>query len=160
VRLEEDVDKKINQRCVFCEIVVGKAPAHRIYEDELSLGILDINPFAEGHSLVIPKRHVPWWHDLTEEENESLFRVARIIAKKLMKAFAPEFVCLYARGRRIPHTHIFLIPTKSGDFLDRIFNNLERVQESAEELAKLRDPAALAAAALKLSDTEVGKRKS
>jgi histidine triad (HIT) family protein len=149
------MDKKVDQRCVFCEIVAGKAPAHCIYEDELSLGILDINPFAEGHSLVIPKRHVPWWHDLTEEENESLFRVARIIAKKLMQAFAPEFVCLYARGRRIPHTHIFLIPTKSGDFLDRIFNNLERVQESAEELAKLREPAALAAAALKLNDTEV-----
>jgi len=149
------MDKKIDQRCVFCEIVAGKAPAHRIYEDELSLGILDINPFAEGHSLVIPKRHVPWWHDLTKEETESLFRVARIIAKKLMKAFAPEFVCLYARGRRIPHTHIFLIPTKSGDFLDSFFNNLERVQESAEELAKLREPAALAAAALKLNDTEV-----
>jgi histidine triad (HIT) family protein len=151
------MDKKVEQRCVFCEIVAGKTPAHCIYEDELSLGILDINPFAEGHSLVIPKRHVPWWHDLTEEETESLFRVARIIAKKLMKAFAPEFVCLYARGRRIPHTHIFLIPTKSGDFLDSFFNNLERVQESAEELAKLRDPAALAAAArkLKLKGTEV-----
>jgi histidine triad (HIT) family protein len=149
------MDKKVDQRCVFCEIVAGKTPAHCIYEDELSLGILDINPFAEGHSLVIPKRHVPWWHDLTEEETESLFRVARIIAKKLMKAFTPEFVCLYARGRRIPHTYIFLIPTKSGDFLDRIFNNLERVQESAEELAKLREPAALAAAASKLNDTEV-----
>ncbi len=148
------MDKKVDQRCIFCEIVAGKAPAHRIYEDELSLGLLDINPFAEGHSLVIPKRHVPWWHDLTEEETESLFRVARIIAKKLMKAFVPEFVCLYARGRRIPHTHIFLIPTRSGDFLDRIFNNLEKVQESAVELAKLRDPAALAAAAQKLKDSE------
>ena len=149
------MDKNADQRCVFCEIVAGKAPCHRIYEDELSLGILDINPFAEGHSLVIPKRHVPRWHDLTEEETESLFRVARITAKKLMKAFSPEFVCLYARGRRIPHTHIFLIPTKGGDFLDRIFNNLERVQESAQELATLRDPAALEAAARKLKDTEV-----
>jgi histidine triad (HIT) family protein len=148
------MDKKADQRCVFCEIVAGKAPAHRIYEDELSLGLLDINPFAEGHSLVIPKRHVPWWHDLTEEETDSLFRVARIMAKKLMKAFAPEFVCLYARGRRIPHTHIFLIPTKSGDFLDRFFNDLEKVQESAVELAKLRDPAALAAAAQKLKDSD------
>ncbi len=149
------MDKQDDQRCVFCEIVAGNAPAHRIYEDDLSLGILDINPFAEGHSLVIPKRHVPWWHDLTEEENESLFRVARIMAKKLMKAFELEFVCLYARGRRIPHTHIFLIPTKSGDFLDRIFNSLEGMQESAVELAALRDPAALAAAAQKLKGTEV-----
>jgi len=148
------MDKKADATCVFCEIIKGKAPAFRIYEDEFSLGILDINPFAEGHSLVIPKRHVPWWHDLSEKEIESLFRVARIVAKKLMKAFAPEFVCLYARGRRIPHTHIFLIPTQSGDFLDHFFNNLEKVQESAVELAKPRDPSALAAAAQKLKDTE------
>jgi len=148
------MDDKADPRCVFCEIIERKAPAHRIYEDGLSLGILDINPFTDGHCLVIPKRHVPWWHELTEQETESLFRVARTIARKLMKAFAPEFVCLYARGRRIPHTHIFLIPTKSGDLLGRFFNTVEKVQESSEELAKLRDPAALVAAALKLKETD------
>jgi histidine triad (HIT) family protein len=149
------MDKKTDERCVFCEIIEGKAPAHRIYEDELSLGILDINPFTEGHSLVIPKRHVPWWHELTEEETESLFRVARVIAQKLMKAYGPDFICLYARGRRIPHTHIFVLPTISGDLLDRFFDTVEKVQESSEELAKLRDRSALETVALKLKGTEV-----
>jgi histidine triad (HIT) family protein len=148
------MDDKADPRCVFCEIVAGKAPAHRIYEDELSLGILDINPFTEGHCLVIPKRHCPWWHELTEEETGSLFRVARVIAQKLMQAYEPDFVCLYARGRRIPHTHIFLIPTTSGDLLDRFFNSVEKLQESSEELSALRDRAALEAVAAKLKDTE------
>jgi histidine triad (HIT) family protein len=65
--------------CIFCKIVAGKADAYRIYEDELSLGILDINPFTQGHCLVISKRHVTWWHDLTEEEMKSLFSVARVM---------------------------------------------------------------------------------
>jgi histidine triad (HIT) family protein len=136
--------------CVFCDIVEGKAEAYRIHEDEDSLGILDINPFAQGHCLVISKRHVPWWHDLTEQETESLFSVARVISQKIMKAFHPDFVCMYARGRRIPHTHIFLVPTFGGDLLDRFFNALERFQESPAELARLKERQSMEEAADRL----------
>jgi histidine triad (HIT) family protein len=125
--------------CIFCDIIDGNAPGSRIYEDELSLAILDINPFSKGHCLVIPKRHVPWWHELTAEENASLFRVAQIVAEKMMAALKPDFVCMYARGRRIPHTHIFLVPTYQGDVLDRFFNALELFQESPPKLAALRE---------------------
>lgn len=131
------------KRCVFCDIVAGKAEAYRIHEDYHSLCILDINPYAKGHCLVISKRHVPWWYELTEKETESLFRIATIVANKIMKAFDPDFVFLYARGRRIPHTHIFLIPTFSGDILDRFFNALEGFQESPQKLAQLREKASM-----------------
>ena len=56
-----------------------------------------------------------------------------------MAALNPDFVCMYARGRRIPHTHIFLVPTYKGDVLDRFFNALELFQESPPELAALRN---------------------
>ncbi len=46
-----------------------------------------------------------------------------------------------ARGRRIPHTHVFLVPTRPGDVLDRYFNGLGNVQEGSQELAPLREPA-------------------
>ncbi len=128
-----------DNNCIFCKIAAGEAEAHRVYEDDLSLAILDINPLAEGHCLVIPKRHVPWWHDLTKEETESLFSVANAVANKIMSAFKPDFVCMYARGRRIPHTHIFLVPTKKGDPLDRFFNALEGFQEAPPEMMKLRE---------------------
>jgi len=133
------MDESTNEGCIFCDIIDGIAPGSRIYEDELSLAILDINPFSRGHCLVIPKRHVPWWHELTPEENASLFRVAQIMAEKMMTALKPDFVCMYARGRRIPHTHIFLVPTYSGDVLDRFFNALELFQESPPKLAALRE---------------------
>ncbi len=128
----------------------GKAEAYRIHEDEGSLGILDINPFAQGHCLVISKRHVPWWHDLSEEETKSLFTVARVISQKIMKAFHPDFVCMYARGRRIPHTHVFLVPTFGGDLLDRFFNAMERFQESPADLARLKERPSMEGAASRL----------
>ena len=144
------MDPKRESACVFCEIVAGRAKAHRIFEDDLSLAILDINPFSKGHCLVIPKRHVPWWHDLSEEEVESLFRVARAVSQKIMKAFSPDFVAIYARGRRIPHTHIFIVPTYGGDVLDRFFNALEGFQEATMALSKLKDDGELEDAAERL----------
>ena len=134
-------------KCVFCAIANKQAPAHVIREDDLSLALLDINPLSRGHCLVIPKRHVPWWHDMTEEETASVYLTARLVSQKLMKVYTPDFICQYARGRRIPHTHIFLVPTFAGDVLDRFFNTIEIVQEGAGELDSLRRPESLADAA-------------
>lgn len=139
-----------NRGCAFCEIVAGRAPAHVVDEDETSLCLLDIHPFSEGHCLVVSKRHVPWWHDLDEDEAVGLFRMARRMAGRLGQAFAPDFVCMYARGRRIPHTHVFLVPTRKGDVLDGFFNLLERFQESPRELAELEGEARLRQAAEKI----------
>jgi histidine triad (HIT) family protein len=116
-------------------------------EDELSMIILDINPYSEGHCLAITKRHVPWWHEMTEEETASLFTLAHRAANKLMSVVRPDFVCLYARGKRIPHTHVFLIPTREGDVLDRFYGAMEKFQESPRELARLAEPESLDGAA-------------
>jgi len=140
--------------CVFCDIAAGKAEAYKIYEDELSMCILDIHPYTKGHCLVVSKRHVQWWHELTDEENASLFNVAKIVANRMMDKFHPDFIFLYARGRRIPHTHVFLIPTYSGDVLDRFFNALENFQESPEELTRLKEPRAMAEALQILRKTD------
>ena len=140
--------------CAFCDIVAGKAPAHIIDQDDLSMCILDIHPYTKGHCLVISKRHVPWWHELTDEENASLFKLSKTVANRMMDKFNPDFVFLYARGRRIPHTHLFLIPTFSGDVLDRFFNALENFQESPQMLAKLKEPATMADAAQLLRETD------
>lgn len=136
------VDVTMNN-CVFCSMVEGKAPSYKIGEDKLSFAILDINPFSNGHCLVLPKRHVPWWHDLTEDENTSLFRMAKRVSEQIMKVLQPDFVCMYARGRRIPHTHVFLVPTYAGDVLDKFFNALEVFQESPPALTSLRERKAM-----------------
>jgi len=145
--------------CIFCGIVSGKAEAYRVSEDELSLAILDIDPLAPGHCLVIPKRHVSWWHEMTEEETESLFSMAGKLARRMMKTFRPDFVCMYARGRRIPHTHIFLVPTVKGDLLDRFFNALEGAQVFPHAIGPVRGKKALRkTVGLFRSEREKGRR--
>ena len=136
--------------CVFCEIVAGRAPAHIIEDSEHAIALLDINPFAEGHTLVVSKRHEPWWNDLHDDEIASVFALAKRVANRLRETFSPEFICMYARGKRIPHTHVFLVPSRSGDVLDGFFNAMERVQESPQHLAELKKPEALAGALRKL----------
>ena len=103
---------------------------------------------------MLPKRYVPWWHELTGAETTSLFNVARIVANRMMQIFEPDFVMLYTRGRRIPHTHIFLVPTYSGDLLDKYFNTLETIQESPVELTQLRAESSMAEAARQLREVE------
>ncbi len=134
-----------DENCVFCKILRGEAPGHIVGQNEQAVALLDIFPLARGHCLIIPRRHVPWWPDLTPEETAGLFELARQTAKKIMKVYQPEFVSLLARGRRIPHTHIFLVPTSAGDSLDRYFNALEGFQEGAHLLVKNRQPAELQA---------------
>jgi histidine triad (HIT) family protein len=143
-----------NQKCVFCDIISGKAPVYKVMEDDLSMVILDINPYSKGHCLVIPKRHVPWWHEMTEDETVSLFKLAHRAANKIMKTIEPDFVCLYARGKRIPHTHIFLIPTVDGDVLDRFYSAMEKFQESPQELVKIKESEVMKKTAELLIDGE------
>jgi len=142
------------QLCVFCEIVAGKEHAYRVFESEHALVILDIQPFAQGHCLVLSKRHVQFWHDLSAAESAGLFEAAHRVAARLQRALSPDFVCMYARGRRIPHTHIFLIPSYSGDLLDRFFNALELVQESPDRLVAMKQREALEGTARLLREAD------
>ena len=124
--------------CIFCEIIAGKQKAYKVYESKDSLVILDANPLARGHCLAISKRHVQWWHELDRTEISSLFNAAKIVSERIIRLLKPDFVMMYARGRRIPHVHIFLIPTSSGDVIDRFFNTLEGFQESIAGLSEVK----------------------
>jgi histidine triad (HIT) family protein len=138
------------ESCVFCRIAAGVENAYVVCENELSTAILDINPLARGHCLVIPRRHVQWWHELTVEESQSLFELAHEVARRVTATLEPDFVCMYIRGRRIAHTHVFLVPTWDGDPVDRHFNALEGFQEGAARLSALASPDSMAEVASQL----------
>ena len=46
-----------NMECLFCKIIDGQIPCFKIYEDDVVLAFLDINPDSDGHTLIIPKKH-------------------------------------------------------------------------------------------------------
>jgi histidine triad (HIT) family protein len=103
--------------CVFCKIVRGELPAWKILENNDVIGILDTNPSAEGHCLIIPKKHVHRWHDLNDAETSAVFNAARLVAKQIKKKCKPDFVCVFIRGGRVKHTHVVLFPSHEGDKL-------------------------------------------
>lgn len=138
--------------CVFCDVVERRAPATRIAENEHALAILDISPLSEGHCLIIPKRHQQFWYDLPEEETAGLFTLAREIAQRIEHVFGADLVTMFARGRRVPHAHLFLVPAHPDDPLERYFHALEGFQEAAPRLTELRTPEAMQRAADKLRE--------
>lgn len=108
--------------CLFCKIVAGELPAHKLYEDERVLAFLDIQPGAEGHALVIPKDHATGFLDLEDETRDAIFAAARRIAPALIEETGAEGLNLHqsngeAAGQVIFHFHLHLLPRRRGDGL-------------------------------------------
>ena len=106
-----------DEECVFCKIVREELPSWKIIENDAAIGILDLTPTAEGHCLIIPKKHVRYWHDLSPAEIAALFTTAKAVAQKVKEVYAPSFVCVFIRGGRVKHTHVVLFPSFEGDKL-------------------------------------------
>ncbi|OHA58832.1 MAG: hypothetical protein A2571_00400 [Candidatus Vogelbacteria bacterium RIFOXYD1_FULL_44_32] len=104
--------------CIFCKIVAGEIPAHKVYEDDHFLAFLDINPVSAGHVQVIPKTHYRWVWDVPNVGE--YFEIVRKIALAQKKAFATDFVLSKIVGEDVPHAHIwvYLDPALSGDKKD------------------------------------------
>lgn len=97
-----------NQDCVFCQIVTGKLPADKVYEDGDFLGFLDIRPLNPGHSLIVPKKHYRWTYDVPNFGD--YFEVARKVAQAQISALGAESVSFVTLGFEVPHAHILVVP--------------------------------------------------
>ena len=101
--------------CLFCKIVAGEIPTEKIYEDELTIAFLDINPQAPFHALVIPKAHIPTVNDL-QEANRELMGQLHLAAKNLAarEGFADQgyrtvINCNTGAGQTVFHIHMHLL---------------------------------------------------
>lgn len=106
------------ESCIFCAIAAGKN-GYKIYEDAHFLAFLDIFPVAEGHTLVIPKKHYRWVWDV--ENIGEYFAVCQKIANQMRKVFAEDLIVSLIFGEAVHHAHIHLIPGRS-ELLDQMTN--------------------------------------
>ena len=97
--------------CIFCKIINGNIPCHKVYEDAQFLAFLDIRPTNPGHTLLIPKNHYRWVWDIKEEYSNS----ANKIAMALNKAFNTDYIVSFIMGDEVPHAHIHLVPRTAHD---------------------------------------------
>lgn len=98
--------------CIFCKIVKGEIPCHKIYEDDDFIAFLDIFPWCEGHTLVIPKEHYRWVWD--SENPGKYFEIVNKIANHYREIFKTEFVMSFVYGYDVEHAHIHLLPNSRG----------------------------------------------
>jgi len=106
--------------CVFCGIVNGEVETQKILESKNFFVILDNNPKAEMHSLIIPKKHFATFLDLPKELYKECLETTRkaieLISKKTRsRAFNLLLNNLPEAGQVVEHLHLHIIPRKKGD---------------------------------------------
>jgi len=106
--------------CIFCRIVAGEIPAEVVAKDEGAVAFLDINPLADGHVVIVPRKHVALVEEMTADDAASLFRTVVRLVGPVRKALAADATTIgvndgEASGQTIPHVHVHIVPRWKGD---------------------------------------------
>ncbi len=114
----ENQDMKEN--CLFCHIAEGKVQSKKVYEDELVIGILDINPANAGHVLLMPKEHYMFMPQVPSHVLSKLFIVSKQVSQSVLRAVRSEGTAVFVAnggiaGQRAPHFMVHIIPRTAGD---------------------------------------------
>jgi len=126
----------VAEDCIFCQIVEGKIPSYKVWEDENFLAFLDIHPVFPGHTLVIPKKHFRW---IWEVENYGeYFEKVREVAVLLKEKLNAEWIQVNVMGNDVSHAHVHLIPRypkgkmELGDFTEI----LQKIRQQDSKISK------------------------
>ncbi len=129
--------------CIFCKIVKGEIPCHKIFEDEYTFAFLDISPVSIGHTLIIPRKHSENVFDIPAQDLERVI----VVAKKLAIHYKPllhasGFNTVNASGKdaqqSVFHYHMHLVPRYPADGIDLWFHGNSDAKPSSELANKLR----------------------
>ena len=103
------------QDCIFCNIVSGEIPSHKVYEDSDVLAFLDRSPVNPGHTLVIPKVHHKDLLDMPPELGAKVMNAIQKIAPAVLKGVGADSFNLGVNngstaGQIVFHTHFHIMP--------------------------------------------------
>ncbi|MDD3875689.1 MAG: HIT domain-containing protein [Bacteroidales bacterium] len=119
---------------IFLKIIDGTIPCYKIAENDDYLAFLDINPLAEGHTLVIPKNETDYIFDMNDESFKGLFLFAKKVALAIKKVVPCKKIGISVLGLEVPHAHIHLVPINSVYDID--FKR-EKIKFTPEEFQKI-----------------------
>jgi histidine triad (HIT) family protein len=119
------------EECIFCKIIKGDIPSKTVFEDDIVKVIMDINPNADGHMLIIPKKHT---EDFTTLDDDTLLHINKIakqmkelVYEKLDNIEGIVLVNNFGKFQVVKHYHLHILPnglnTNSKD-VDEVYNQL------------------------------------
>ncbi len=137
----EQMQELIKQQCVFCKIVAGEIPTHKVYEDNNFLAFLDVNPANVGHTLVIPKVHISVLPQLPDELAATLAVLVKQLSGKIFEATGAEGVNILqnngqAAGQVVPHVHFHIIPRFPEDKISFAWEPKKLIEDQFKEAQK------------------------
>lgn len=121
---------------IFSKIIAGEIPSYKCAENEHFYAFLDINPLAQGHTLVVPKHEVDYIFDLSDQELADMVVFAKKVALAIQRAFPCRKVGMAVLGLEVNHAHIHLVPLQSEGDMD--FHK-EKLQLSPEVMQQTAD---------------------
>jgi len=132
--------------CIFCKIVKGEIPCFKVYEDDRVLAFSDINPIAEGHTLIIPKKHAENLWEIPGEDLSAIHLASQKIIQAIREALDPTGVAvLQLNGRGVNqvvmHYHLHLMPRTADSpelpvsCWDLKEGDMEAIKETSEKIA-------------------------
>ena len=128
--------------CIFCKIVKGEIPSFKVYEDDKVLAFEDINPIAEGHTLIIPKRHAQNLWEIPGEDLIAIHMASQKVGQAINEAVNPVGIALLQLNGRgvnqlVMHYHLHLVPRPSEESPElELFEFDETVEK--KQVARLR----------------------
>ena len=126
---------------VFSKIISGEIQSHKIAENENYLSFLDINPLAEGHALVIPKKETDNIFDMTDDDLSGLILFAKKVAKAIKSSIPCAKVGVSVIGLEVAHAHIHLIPIDTVSDMnfskDKLSPSNTELEQTANKIKRL-----------------------
>lgn len=119
---QEELLKRQKENCIFCKILKGEVPSKQVYEDEGMTAILDINPAAKGHTLVMPNEHYPIMPLIPPEEFTHLFGRTAPLSKAIKQGAVTNRCTVFIAngplaGQQSPHFLFHIVPRENDDGL-------------------------------------------
>ncbi len=121
---------------IFSKIIAGEIPSYKCAENDKFYAFLDINPVAQGHTLVVPKREEDYLFDLTDEELADMMVFTKRVASAIKSAFPCRKVGMAVLGLEVNYAHIHLIPLQSEGDMDFRKPKLELPADTMKQTAE------------------------
>ena len=135
----EELKEFQKNQCIFCQIVSGKVQSRKIYEDEKTIAILDINPANPGHALLLTKDHYSIMPQLPDDEIAHVFMAAKSISNSMLRGIDAQGTNIIvangvAAGQRAQHFMVHIIPRKDKDGVEFILPQKTMQEQEIESI--------------------------
>lgn len=117
--------------CIFCKIINGEISSYKIYEDDLVLAFLDVNPDSSGHTLIIPKEHYKDINDIDSNTLSHIMGIAKMLKKRFEEKLNIDGLTLIQNNgdiQEVKHFHLHLKPYYKNDInlsIEEVYNILK-----------------------------------